>query len=123
MLDISCAGHLVAGDDSITGALRELKEELNLDVKPNDLLFIKTIKRDLNYTETFINREFDDMYILKTNKTTNDMKFQESEISEIMFVTYEQFKKMVNNKQPDLIMHTEEFEILFDFIEKRENML
>jgi len=117
MLDISCAGHLVAGDDSITGALRELKEELNLDVKPNDLLFIKTIKRDLNYTETFINREFDDIYILKINKTIGDMKFQESEISEIFFVDYNIFKKMVENKQPDLIMHTEEFRLLFDFIE------
>ena len=28
MLDISCAGHLSSGDDSITGAIRELKEEL-----------------------------------------------------------------------------------------------
>ena len=32
MLDISSAGHLIAGDDSLSGAIRELKEELNLDV-------------------------------------------------------------------------------------------
>lgn len=118
MLDISCAGHLTAGDDSITGAIRELKEELNLDINPTELIFIKTLKNESKYSETFINREFNDIYILKTNKNINDMKFQESEISEIIFVTYEQFKEMINNKQSDLLMHNEEFKILFDIIEK-----
>ena len=48
MLDISCAGHLTAGDESLTGAIRELKEELNLDVNKKDLQFIKTLKRSLD---------------------------------------------------------------------------
>lgn len=38
MLDISSAGHLSVGDDSLTGAIRELKEELNLDVNKEELL-------------------------------------------------------------------------------------
>jgi 8-oxo-dGTP diphosphatase len=54
MLDISCAGHLTAGDNSLDGAIRELKEELNLDVNKEDLEFIKTIKRSSKYSETFI---------------------------------------------------------------------
>lgn len=118
MLDISSAGHLSAGDNSIDGAIRELKEELNLDVTPNELQFIKTLKRSSKYTETFINNEFDDMYVLRTDKTIDDMKYQESEISEIFFVPYKEFKKMVQNKKPDLLMHTDEFEILFDFFDK-----
>ena len=77
MLDISCAGHLIAGDESLTGALRELKEELNLDVNKKDLQFIKTLKRSSKYTSTFINNEFDDLYILRTKKKISDMKFQE----------------------------------------------
>lgn len=117
-LDISSAGHLSAGDDSLTGALRELKEELNLDVKPEDLQFIKTLKRSSRYTETFINNEFDDLYIVRTDKKIDDMKFQEEEISEIMFVPYKNFKEMVNNKQPDLLRHDDEFEILFDMFDK-----
>ena len=46
------------------------------------------------------------------------MKFQEDEISEIFFVPYNKFKEMVKNKQPDLLMHTEEFEILFNMFDK-----
>ncbi len=118
MLDISCVGHLTVGDDSITGAIRELKEELNLDIKQEDLQFIKTLKRSSKYTETFINNEFDDLYILRTNKGIDDMKFQEEEISELFFVPYKEFKKMVNNRQPDLLIYTEEFEILFKMFDK-----
>ena len=118
MLDISSAGHLSAGDDSITGAIRELKEELNLDINPKDIHFIKTLKRSSKYTETFINNEFDDLYIVRTNKKIDDMKFQEEEISEIMYVPYKKFKEMVNNKQPDLLRHDDEFEILFNMFDK-----
>lgn len=118
MLDISSAGHLSVGDDSLTGALRELKEELNLDINPEDLHFIKTLKRTSKYTATFINNEFDDLYILRTNKKIDDMKFQKEEISEIMYVPYKKFKKMVKNKQSDLLRHEDEFEILFNLFDK-----
>ncbi len=118
MLDISSAGHLSAGDDSITGAIRELKEELNIDIKPEDLQFIKTLKRSSRYTETFINNEFDDLYIVRTDKKIEDMKFQEEEISEIMYVPYKKFKEMVKNRQSDLLMHDDEFEILFNMFDK-----
>lgn len=45
------------------------------------------------------------------------MKFQKDEISEIFFVPYKQFKEMVNNRQPDLLRHDEEFEILFSLFD------
>lgn len=110
MIDISSAGHLSAGDNSIDAALRELKEELNLDVNKEDLTFIKTIKRSTRYTETFINNEFDDLYVLRTDKKLEDMKYQEEEISEIMYVPYNKLKEMYYNHQPDLLRRHDEDE-------------
>lgn len=118
MLDISSAGHLTVGDDSLTGAIRELKEELNLDVNKEDLEYIKTLKSSSKYTDSFINNEFDDMYILRTDKKIEDMKFQEDEISEIMYVPYKEFKEMVQNNKPDLLRQDKEFEILFNLFDK-----
>ena len=118
MLDLSSAGHLSAGDNSQEAAIRELKEELNFDVKPSDLQFITTLKRSSKYTETFINNEFDDIYIIRTDKKIGDMNFQEEEISEIMYVPYNKFKEMVNNRQPDLLMRDDEFKIIFDLLDK-----
>ncbi len=117
MLDISSAGHLSAGDDSLTGAIRELKEELNIDVSKDDLQLIKTLKRSSKYTDTFINNEFNDLYILRTDKGIEDMEYQEEEISEIMFIPYKKFKRMVENKQPDLLRHDKEFKILFNLFD------
>lgn len=111
-------GHLSSGDTPLDGALRELKEELNIEVSVDELHYIKTIKNSSKYTATFINNEFDDLYILRTNKKIEDMKFQEEEISEIFYVPYNKFKEMVQNKQPDLLMHNEEFEILFNMFDK-----
>lgn len=119
MLDVSCAGHLSAGDDSLSGAVRELKEELNIDARPSELKFMKTIKRSSKYTDTFVNNEFDDLYILKTDRKIEDMEFQKEEISEIFYVPYEDFKKMVEDRRPDLLRHDEEFEILFDLFDKK----
>ena len=114
MLDISSAGHLQAGDDSLTGAVREIKEELNLDISPNELQFITTLKRKSNKS---INNEFDDLYILRINKKIEEMQFQKEEISEIFFVPYKKFKDMVNNKHPDLLRKDDEFEILFKLLD------
>ena len=113
MLDISCAGHLNAGETSIVGALRELKEELNLEVNPQELQFIKTFKKSSIISNSFINNEFVDLYILKTNKSASEMKFQESEISEIFYVPFNDFKNMVTNNHPELLRHDVEFNILF----------
>lgn len=117
MLDISCGGHLSAGDSSIEGAKRELKEELNLDVDEKDLKFIKTIKHNLNYGEKFINNQFEDIYYLEINKKIEELKFQEEEISEIIYVPYTLFKRMIKDRQEDLIMRDEEFEIITNYLD------
>lgn len=118
MLDISCAGHLSAGDSSLEGALRELKEELNLEIDPSELSFIKTLKRSWKDSHGFVDNEYNDLYILRTNKKIAEMVYQKEEISEIFFVSYKKFKEMVTNKQSDMIMYDEEFQILFQMFDK-----
>lgn len=118
MLDISCAGHLTSGDDSIHGALRELKEELNLDVNESDLKYITTLKRSPKHDDGFIDNEYDDLYVLRTKKKIEELKYQEEEISEIFFVPYKKFKEMVQNKQQDLVIYEDEYPILFALFNK-----
>jgi len=120
MLDISSAGHVIAGDSSLSAAIRELQEELGLKIKPEDLQFVKRIKKQSKYTPTFINNEFDDMFILKTEKTVSEMKIQKEEVAEVFFVSFEKFREMVEKKDPELLQHTEEFEILFDYFDGKE---
>ena len=113
MLDISCAGHLSAGDTSIEGALRELEEELGLNVGKEELkLFDNTFKIGRIFGTDFINNEFDDLYYLYTDKSIYEMKFQKEEISEIFFIPFDKLEEMIENNNKELVIDKEEFNVL-----------
>lgn len=113
MIDLSCGGHLSAGEDSISAAKRELKEELGLNVESDELKYIETVKSTYNPNPTHMNNEFSDIYILKINKTIDELIFQKEEVAEIFYVPYKEFKNMVVNRHPELKRHDEDFEVLF----------
>ena len=113
MWDISSAGHLSAGDDSISGAIREIKEELGVDISANQLQLIGTRKKIGNYTSTFINSEFNDVYLLRLSLDLSCITLQEEEVSEVKYVPLKEFRNMIKNKDKTLLMHIDEFEMLF----------
>ena len=117
MWDISSAGHLSAGDDSLTGALREITEELGINIKPDQLQFIGTRKKASRYTQTFINNEFNDVYLLRLNLDLSKLHLQEEEVSAVKYVPLNEFKNMIKNKDKTLLMHEDEFEMLFKALE------
>src|SRR5574343_2048863 len=56
MWDISCAGHISAGDGDIISALREVEEEIGLKLKPENFLQIGEVKQS-SKREGYINNE------------------------------------------------------------------
>ena len=113
MWDVSSAGHLSAGDDSLTGAMREIKEELGLDIPPAQFTFLGTLKDAQRYTPTFINNEFNDIYLLRISPKLDQIVIQKEEIAEVKYVTIDEFRQLIKNKDKTLLMHAEEFKILF----------
>lgn len=68
MWDVSCAGHVTAGDSNLQAAVRELKEELGLFVQPEDLEWIFTIESHYVLNNgTYLDNELVDVYLLKKN--------------------------------------------------------
>jgi isopentenyldiphosphate isomerase len=64
--DISCAGHVVAGETSASTAVKELSEELGLTASENDFEFLFQLKnQSITNNGSFLNNEFDDVYIIK----------------------------------------------------------
>lgn len=98
MWDISVAGHLSAGDTSKIGAIRELKEELNVDCTENELKFILTYKDQKIIREDFIENQFYDFYILNKNDIKiSDIVVQESEVAQVKYIDINELKSMLNN--------------------------
>jgi len=112
--DISVAGHLSRGEDSIAGALREVKEEIGLDLAASSLEFLGTTKRQavLN-NETYFDNEFCDIYLVKLDLDIDKFKKQVEEVSDLRWIKIVDLKERVRANDPSLVPHPEEFEILF----------
>ena len=113
--DISGAGHIRAGETVIEGAIRELKEELGVEVKEEDLQYIATIKSTKNPK----NMEFQYVYLLNSNKEIEEYIFEDNEVSEVKYVFYKDLEKMVEEKAEGLLIHEEEYKYLFKYIRKQ----
>ena len=112
--DTSGAGHIKAGESVIDGAIRELKEELGVEAKKEDLEYITIVKS----TKDPKNKEYQYIYLLHTNKKINEYVFEDAEVSKVKYVYYKDLEKMVEQKVEGLLIHEEEYKFLFEFIRK-----
>jgi len=115
--DISVGGHLQAGDDLLLAAVREIKEEIGLDISSSDLQFIQEYRSSERPHPGFLNNSFYSLYLVRTNKTLADMTRQESEISELKFVPFSKFKTMVENHDPSLVPHSIDYRVLIELLD------
>ncbi len=115
---ISVAGHVDSGETSLDTAIRELKEEVNLDVDPNELEFLFTIKRETPYKDSFL-RVFDDVYLLRKNIDCEQTKLQVEELTDIKYVYYEYLEDIFKEGDKDYVPYTEEHKKLFEILKDR----
>lgn len=115
---ISVAGHVDAGEDSLSTAIRELKEEVNLDINPNELEYLFTVKRIQPYQDHNL-KVFDDVYLLHKNIDCNKTKLQVEELTDIKYVYYEYLKDIFKSGDKDYVPYTLEHKKLFEILEDR----
>ena len=114
---ISIAGHVISGETSIEAALREIKEEIGIDVNPNDLKLIFTIKRIQEYKNGFLHVH-DDVYLFKYDLDLYNTKIQKEELTDIRFINYKELEEQLINKDPSFVPFTEEHEKLFKYLKE-----
>lgn len=115
--DISAAGHLSAGDSAIAGALREVEEELGIKLQEEDLIKIgEVVQEGTQHNGTYINKEYNDIYVVHKDIPATDFIIQKSEVSLVKYIPIEELKKWVKEESKDLVMHPEEFKILFEYL-------
>ena len=115
---ISVAGHVDSGETSRDTAVREVKEEVNLDIDPNELEYLFTIKRETPYKDSYL-RVFDDVYLLHKNIDCEQTKLQVEELTDIKYVYYEYLEKIFKEHDKDYVPYTEEHEKLFEYLKDR----
>lgn len=85
--DMPSAGHVDAGERIIDGAIRETFEELGVKTKEIDYEFICEYISDQTY-------EIAQVYLLHLNLKEEEFKLRPEEVSEVKWVTLDEFKKL-----------------------------
>lgn len=86
-------GSILAGETSLEGIIRELKEELGIEFLKREAIFLKEIRRDK------IPPDFKDLWLFKRNIDLKEITFLDGEAIDAKWVTIEEFTKMHKTKE------------------------
>lgn len=83
-------GAVTAGEDSVTGAIRELEEELGIKAGKDELRIIDSCRCPNKFVDT---------YMLRKNIDIQALRLQKDEVTEAKLVTFSELEKLIENKQ------------------------
>lgn len=82
----SMGGGVDAGETSIEGMKRELKEELGIDILEKEATLIASYLRDSSIL---------DVYVIRKDIKIDSLILQEEEVADAKYVTFEEFENMI----------------------------
>ena len=102
--DLSVASHVQNGEDAIMTLLREVNEEIGVQieykVRAKDFRFLTSF-RNHHVAGDIIENQYYDFFILRKDVNIKELTFNDEEVQDIRWVNYTQLQKMVR----DGVMH------------------
>jgi isopentenyldiphosphate isomerase len=96
-LDMAIAGHVKSGESISEAIISESKEELGIDIDPNQLgepVMFK-IARESEQMPA-LHSQFIYTYFLEIDEAT-DLKFNDGEVIEVLWITFDSFSKILEH--------------------------
>ncbi|OPZ79343.1 MAG: Isopentenyl-diphosphate Delta-isomerase [Alphaproteobacteria bacterium ADurb.Bin438] len=113
LLDISAAGHIASGESEKDG-IRELQEELGINVDYDDLKYIgiqlEVCDSNDFKIKSYKNREFCYTYLLKNNTLLSDFKLQKEELGGIFKLSLKDAFKLFSKEVETVSINGYEFD-------------
>lgn len=91
------AGHVDAGEDFEEAMIREIREELGIEVALEELTPLSTFKEAFE-NETTTNNNYTRYYFYATNRKIEDYTICLEELSELKYITIEEMEEAVEKK-------------------------
>ena len=106
------SGHAKKGETPIQGIITEIKEELGIDVTPEELTLIYSERNDTN-------QAFYDLFYLQNNYDISKMKLQKEEVEEVKWLTKKEVETLCSNNNFKS-SHIEAYETIMKKLKERE---
>ena len=115
--DISVAGHISFGETPLTSALREIKEEIGLELQAEILQAAGTYKKEIVHSKHFIDKELHYIFICKTSFDLEDLSAQTSEVSALKLIPLDAFLKITESTE--FVPHgSDYFQLIYKALQK-----
>lgn len=98
------SGGTDTGETTLETAFREVKEELGITLKPEELELMMSYKR---------NHDFVDVYLARKDINLDEIVMQEEEVAEVKWVKAEELEKLIKENQTP-----KSLEMYFGFLRK-----
>ena len=118
--DISYAGHLPAGQDYLSYALRELEEELGIKAEPEQLHFMGLHEgycEEVFYDKPFKNHEISHVYVYQEPVDIEKLKLQEEEVEEVCWLDFESCCEKVETGDKKYCLFPEELKMIKEYLQ------
>lgn len=119
MWDISVAGHISAGQDSLSAAAREINEEvcvmLGYKTEIKDFRYMYSFRKEEVIREDYIERQFYDLFILREfGLDDKTIHFQKEEVQAVKFVDLTEIQQMDENNE--IVKRPEVYSVLLKYL-------
>lgn len=117
--DISSAGHVPAGENYLSAAVRELSEELGLEARPEELQLIGIHKGHMEeffYGRLFLDSEYSRVYVYDQPLDIGSLKLQTEEVEAVMWMEYEECLSAIRTGSIPNCIYEDEFRMLGEWL-------
>ena len=94
--DVTAGGHVLAGEFGEQALIREFKEELGIDINPDEVRYLVG-SSSINESGNIINKHFNECYLVKKNVDIKDITLQTEEVSDVKWFSREDIINRINN--------------------------
>jgi len=111
-------GHVMSGESSIDASIREIKEEIGVDIIGEQLRYLYTYNVENIVGSDYISRLIVDQFLVVMNVDIKEIVIDEAEVSDVNYISYEDLREVRDNNDSSFAPNWKEHMELFDIIEK-----
>jgi isopentenyldiphosphate isomerase len=117
--DVACGGHVIAGDNSLLTAVKEMEEELGINVLEKSLEFLFNAKEIQKFDGNKIHKCHADVYLFKSDMKISDLILQKEEVDEVKFIPWKEVEEMILKQDETFAPRSYQYNEFFKLLHKR----